>query len=68
MLSTASDLVFSASREGHFLALDAKTGTLLWRANVGASVAAAPMSYSVGGRQYVAVAAGNVLLAYALRP
>ena len=67
VMSTASDLVFSASREGHFLALDAKTGALLWRANVGASVAAAPMSYSVGGRQYVAVAAGNVLLAYALR-
>ena len=67
MLSTASDLVFAGGREGVFFALDARTGALVWKANVGGEVASGPMSYSVGGRQYIAVAAGNSLFAYALR-
>jgi alcohol dehydrogenase (cytochrome c) len=67
VLSTASDLVFAGGREGTFFALDARSGALLWSANVGGEVASGPISYSVGGRQYVAVAAGNALFAYALR-
>ena len=31
VLTTASDLLFSGGREGHFFALDARTGELLWR-------------------------------------
>jgi alcohol dehydrogenase (cytochrome c) len=67
VLSTASDLVFSGGREGFFYALDARTGTLLWKAPVAGIVQAAPMTYAIGGRQYVAIAAGNSLYAYALR-
>jgi len=65
-LATAGDVVFSGGREGYFLALDAKTGKLLWRASVGGQVNAGAMSYSVNGKQYVAIAAGNALFAYAL--
>ena len=67
ILTTASDLLFSGGREGYFFALDARTGALLWKANLGGSVSAGPMTYSVGSRQHVAVAAGNSLFVYALR-
>ena len=67
VLTTASDLLFSGGREGYFFALDARNGALLWKAAVGGAVASGPMTYSVGGRQYVAVAAGNSLFTFALR-
>ena len=66
VLTTASDVLFSGGREGYFFALDARTGELLWKASVGGQVNAGPMSYSVGGRQYVTIAAGSALFAYAL--
>lgn len=66
VLTTASDLVFSGGREGYFFALDARTGELLWKASVGGQVNAGPMSYAVGGRQYVAIAAGSALFSFAL--
>ena len=66
VLTTASDVLFSGGKEGYFFALDARTGELLWKASVGGQVNAGPMSYSVGGRQYVTIAAGSSLFAYAL--
>ena len=67
VLSTASDLVFSGGREGYFYALNARTGELLWKTSVGGPVASGPMSYSIGGKQYVAISAGNTLFVYGLR-
>jgi alcohol dehydrogenase (cytochrome c) len=66
VLTTASDVLFSGGKEGYFFALDARTGELLWKASVGGQVNAGPMSYAVGGRQYVTIAAGSALFAYAL--
>ena len=68
ILTTASDLLFTGGREGYFQALDARTGELLWKSNLGSvQIYAAPITYSVEGKQYVSVIAGNVLIAYALR-
>jgi alcohol dehydrogenase (cytochrome c) len=67
ILTTASDLLFSGGREGYFFALDARSGELLWKGAVGGAVASGPMSYSVGGKQYIAVSAGSSLFVYALR-
>jgi glucose dehydrogenase len=67
ILTTDSDLVFAGGREGYFHALDARTGTLLWKANLGGEIVAGPMSYAVDGKQYVAIAAGNNLFVFALR-
>jgi len=67
ILTTASDVLFSGGREGYFFALDARSGAVLWRATLGGVVIAGPMSYAVGGRQYVAVAAGSALFSFALR-
>jgi glucose dehydrogenase len=66
VLSTAGDLVFGGGREGYFLALDARTGELLWRESLGGQVNAAPMSYAIDGRQYITIAAGSALFAFAL--
>jgi alcohol dehydrogenase (cytochrome c) len=67
VLTTASDLLFSGGREGDVYALSARTGALLWRFAAGGQVQSGPISYSVGGRQYVAMNAGNSLYAFALR-
>jgi alcohol dehydrogenase (cytochrome c) len=66
VLSTAGDLVFGGGREGYFLALDAETGELLWKAAVGGQINSGPMTYSAGGRQLVTIAAGSALFAFAL--
>ena len=67
ILTTASDLLFSGGREGYFLALDARTGKLLWKANLGAQLASAPISYQIGGKQYVSAISGMSLVSFALR-
>jgi alcohol dehydrogenase (cytochrome c) len=67
ILTTASDLLFTGGREGYFQALDARTGALLWKASVGGSVTAAPITYRLDGKQYVAIAAGHALFVYGLR-
>jgi len=68
ILTTASDLLFVGGREGYFMALNARDGELLWKTSVGGQVSAGPMSYSVDGKQYVAISAGNSLFVYGLRP
>ena len=67
VLTTASDLLFSGGRDGYFFALDARSGALLWKVAVGAAVQSGPIAYSVQGKQYVAVNAGNCLFTFALR-
>jgi outer membrane protein assembly factor BamB len=65
-LTTGADLLFSGGREGHFFALDARNGSLLWRANLGGTIASGPMSFAVDGKQYVAVAGDNTLYVFGL--
>ena len=67
ILTTASDVLFTGGREGYFYALDARSGDLLWKANVGGAVTSGPISYSVNGKQYIAVSAGSSLLVYGLK-
>jgi alcohol dehydrogenase (cytochrome c) len=65
-LATAGDLVFATEQGGYLLAFDAGTGAVRWKFHMGAAGIAAPMTYSVDGRQYVAVASGAALFAFAL--
>ena len=58
-MTTAGGLVFTGEGNGNFNALDAKTGQRLWQFQTGAGVNAPPVTYEVGGNQYVAVAAGG---------
>ena len=66
MLSTAGDVVFGGGKDGYFVALDAKTGKLLWKAALGGQVNAGAMTYAVDGRQYIAIAAGTALFVFSL--
>lgn len=67
VLTTATNVLFTGSREGHFFVLDARDGTVLWRKYLGGQVIASPMSYAVDGKQYIAVAAGHAMFAFALQ-
>jgi len=67
VMTTASDVLFSGGKEGYFLALDARSGDLLWKVPLGGQINSGPMSYAVNGKQYVTVAAGSALFAFALK-
>jgi alcohol dehydrogenase (cytochrome c) len=58
-LTTAGGLVFAGNNGGMFRAFDARNGKELWSMNLGSGIGAAPMTYSVGGTQYVAVVVGR---------
>jgi alcohol dehydrogenase (cytochrome c) len=66
VMATAGGIVFAASGEGNFIALDAKTGKTLWSFGAGAGLSSSPMSYSVDGKQYVAISSNNVLYTFGL--
>ena len=59
VLATAGDLVFNGEGNGMFRAFDARNGKKLWEFQAGAGVNAPAVSYMVGGKQYIAVAAGG---------
>ena len=57
---TRSGLVFiAATLDDDFRAFDIDTGKVLWQVKLPAGGQATPMTYSVGGRQYVVIAAGG---------
>ncbi len=65
LLSTAGNLVFG-SDDSKLMALDATSGAQLWSFDTGGQISAAPVSYRVGERQYITVATGQMLIAFAL--
>jgi alcohol dehydrogenase (cytochrome c) len=65
-MTTAGGLVFFGNDAEAFEAVDALTGRSLWHFNTGQSMHASPMSYAVGGKQYVAIASGSDLFTFAL--
>jgi len=65
-LSTAGGLVFYGQASGEFAAVDARTGAHLWHFETQETWKSSPMTYLVNGRQYVAIASGANVLAFAL--
>jgi len=59
MLSTDGGLLFTGHVNGHLAAYDAETLKQVWSFSLGTPITAPPMSYSVGGKQYIAVVAGG---------
>ncbi len=55
-LTTSGGLVFAGEEGGGFMALDAKTGEKLWSVDLNQAWSASPMSYVVGGKQFVSIA------------
>ncbi len=66
VLATRGEVVFAATSEGNLLGLDAHTGEALWHFQTGGAILASPISYSVDGIQFIAIAAGNTLYGFAL--
>ncbi len=66
LLATAGGLIFTGDTEGYLIALDARTGKVLWHFRTGAMIKAPPISYSVRGKQYIAIVAGPNLIAFQL--
>jgi alcohol dehydrogenase (cytochrome c) len=58
LLTTAGGLVFAGEPTGEFDAIDAKTGALLWQFQTGNGIHGSPVTYSVNGKQYVAIPTG----------
>ena len=66
LVATGGGLVFGGDSNGHFRAFDQNTGNVLWDVNLGSPVTGYPVTYSVGGKQYVAVSTGNSLVSSGL--
>ena len=66
VMATGGGLVFAATGDGNLIALNSRTGAPLWHFQTGGRIGASPMSYSVGGQQFVAISAGSVLYTFAL--
>ena len=59
VLPTGGGLVFAGDFDRYFRAFDDATGEVLWQVRTNNMVNGFPVTYSVNGKQYVAVAAGN---------
>ena len=65
-LSTSAGLVFGGDMDGNFFAINATSGQRLWNYVTGASIYAAPITYSIDGKQYVLLGSGTTLTAFTL--
>jgi alcohol dehydrogenase (cytochrome c) len=58
VLATAGGLVFTGDAEGFLTAYDADTGKILWNFQCGSGHHASPITYTLDGKQYLAVCVG----------
>jgi alcohol dehydrogenase (cytochrome c) len=66
VLSTAGGIVIFAEDSGALMAVDAEEGERLWSFQTNSLWKASPMTYMFDGKQYIAIAAGPNILAFAL--
>jgi alcohol dehydrogenase (cytochrome c) len=66
VLATAGNVVFASSNDGNLIALDSKSGKYLWHYYTGANIITSPISYAVGGKQYVAIASQSAIFVFGL--
>jgi len=59
VLATAGNLIFWGDLDRRLHAYDAENGKQLWEAIVGGSIAVSTITYSVNGKQYVAILTGD---------
>jgi glucose dehydrogenase len=66
VLATAGGLVFYGDPNGAFVAVDERKGKTLWHFDTNVGMKASPMTFAVGGKQFVVVAAGSAFLCFGL--
>ena len=68
ILGTAGGLLFYGDPSGYLVAASERDGKTLWRVPLNATLKTSPITYSVGGRQFVTLAAGANVMTFALPP
>jgi len=68
ILGTAGGLLFYGDPSGYFVAADERDGKTLWKSSLNATIKTSPMTYAVGGKQYITLAVGANLMTFALEP
>jgi alcohol dehydrogenase (cytochrome c) len=58
-LSTAGGVVFTGTLDGRAIALDARSGELLWSFRMGGGVRSQPVAFELDGRSYVVYGSGS---------
>ncbi|TBW52555.1 PQQ-dependent dehydrogenase, methanol/ethanol family [Marinobacter halodurans] len=58
VMTTAGNLVFTGTPEGYFKAFDARTGKELYKFNTGTGIVGTPITWKMGGEQYVSITTG----------
>ena len=66
VLATAGGILIYADPNGDLVAVDQKDGKRLWHIPTNHTIKTAPMTYTAGGRQYIAIAAGSNILSFGL--
>ena len=66
ILGTAGGLLFYGDPSGYFIAADERDGKTLWKMGLNATIKTSPMTYSVGGKQYVTLAVGSNVMTFSL--
>jgi alcohol dehydrogenase (cytochrome c) len=65
-VSTAGGVILTGDDDGHMVALDAKTGKNLWHFSMGEMLTASPVTYSIDGKQYIAIPSATAVFAFGL--
>ncbi len=66
ILGSAGGLLFYGDPSGYFVAADERNGKTLWKVPLNATIKTSPITYSVAGKQFVALAAGSNITTFAL--
>jgi alcohol dehydrogenase (cytochrome c) len=66
ILTTSSGLTFTGDVRGNVLALETNTGKTLWHAGSGGRISTSPITYELGGHQYLLTTSGGVIFSWAL--
>jgi glucose dehydrogenase len=66
VLATAGGVIFYGDPSGDFVAVDEREGKTLWHFPTNGIPKASPMTYTVGGKQFIAFAVGSNIMCFAL--
>ena len=67
ILATAGGLLFYGDPSGYLVAADERDGKTLWRLPLNATIKTSPVTYSLDGQQFIALAVGSNIMSFALR-
>jgi glucose dehydrogenase len=66
ILGTAGGVLFYGDPSGYLIAADERNGKTLWRIPLNTTIKTSPMTYTVGGKQFITLAAGSNIMSFAL--